>query len=290
MKEQLDLTIDSGSQERHPSIGPSARRLPLVLAVLAALAQGLVVFRCASAAHGDGQFTRIAVSRGLKRGQVLSADNVSFSIRVAAADATASGTFLTESEFQEFEGRYLTEDFPEGTPLTRSRTSEVPVLPLDVEGIPPGQVLFPVPVKLGALARLLSPGQRVDVLAHMTLPDVGAVTETLLEAVPLVGIGESEDADGRARGDVVSFHLRPEEMKLLVHAQKFSEFHLALRNPKEVAAGGKNVAMTLSRFLANPRIQQALSSDVFRIRNGAPPGADSEKGGESDRSLPLQPR
>ena len=263
--------------------------MPLALAVLAALAQGLVVFRCASAAHGDSEFTRIAVSRGLKRGHVLSSEDVSFSLRVAAADVAASGSFLTESEIQEFEGRYLTDDFPEGTPLTRMKTSEVPVLPLDVEGIPPGQVLFPVPVKLGALARLLSPGQRVDVLAHMTLPDVGAVTETLLEAVPLVGIGESEDADGRARGDVVSFHLRPEEMKLLVHAQKFSEFHLALRNPKEIAVSGKDAAMTLNRFLANPRIQQALTSDVFRIRNGAPPGADSEKGSGSDRSLPVLP-
>lgn len=279
MKAQLDLSKENKATEGQQS-SFRTRGLPLVLAVIAAIMQGVFFARCASGGSGRAyeDFSRIAVSRGMKRGQPVSLKDVTFSLQVNLAESKFSEMFYRESESGELEGLFLVHDLPEGTPLTRAHTSHSPVLPLDVEGIPPGRVLFPLSVKLGALARLLSPGQRVDVLAHMTLPDVGAVTETLLEAIPLVGIGENQDAQGVARGDVVTFHLRPEEMKLLVHAQKFSEFHLALRNPKEIAASGKDAAMTLNRFLANPRIQKALSSDVFRIRSGSLSGESQSHG------------
>jgi len=191
------------------------------------------------------------------------------------AQTSSLANHLTQRQVDGLPPRYMVRDVPEGMPLSADLLSEDPVLPVDVAAIPPGRVLFPLPVKLGALGALLEAGQKVDVVAHMALPEVGVVTETLLEAIAVVGVGEGFEVQGRSRGDVVSFHLKPEEMKLLVHAQKFSEFHLALRNPKETGHEGPGAAMTLNRFLANPRIQQALASDVFRIRTAGKEPSDA---------------
>ena len=83
-----------------------------------------------------------------------------------------------------------------------------------------------------------------------------------------MSVGDNPAENGRSDGDVVSFHLTPEQVKLVVYAQKFSEFHIVFRNPKEPVAVSRSEGMTLNRFLANPRIQSALASDVFLIRPG----------------------
>ena len=242
---------------------PQRRHRTLALAVVAAVAQSALAIRCARGAAPTDAWTPVAVSKGLRRGDRLTQEAVTFPLQASGASLA---TLLTREQVGAMVDHYVTKDIPEGTPLSVELLSEDPVLPVDVAAIPPGRVLFPLSVRLGALAAHLKAGQKVDVLAHMSLPEVGVVTETLLEAVAVVGVGEGQGADGRSPGDVVSFHLKPEEMKLLVHAQKFSEFHLALRNPNETGREDGGVAMTLNRFMANPRIQQALASDVFRIR------------------------
>jgi Flp pilus assembly protein CpaB len=247
---------------------PSNRR-GWVLASTAALVQA-GAFLAFSRAPTAEKALPVAVSRGLERGSALTRESVEWSL---LAPANNLAERLPEEAFEAALGRFLLRDVPDGQPIRATDLSKEPVLPLEVEKIPPGRVLFPLPVRLGALARLLRPGQKVDVLAHMSLPESGSLTETLLEAVTVVGVGEratdleSGGVTGAPVGDVVSFHLTPEEMKLMVHAQRFSQFHLALRNPRESSNGTVTSAMTINRFLADPRIRKALASDVFRIRS-----------------------
>jgi|GEM_PF-5847840 len=243
----------------------------------AALAQGILMVRCASAGASE-ELVHVVASPGLRRGERLTVAKFS---KALGMDAASAEMFLTEGDVQSSEGLFARTDIASGLPVLISELSEKPILSADVAAIPPGRVLFPLGVHLGALAPLLEPGRRVDVIAHMTLPEAGVITETLLEGATVVSVGENPAEDGRSDGDVVSFHLTPEQVKMVVYAQKFSEFHLVLRNPKEPVSTVRAQGMTLNRFLANPRIQSALASDVFLIRPGVSAGAPEARDTES---------
>ena len=137
-----------------------------IFVCLAAIAQGVLVAKCAGAGEGEG-LVRVAVSPGLRRGERLTASKFD---RDLSMDAVSAEAFVAEGDVQSVEGLFTRSGIAQGLPVLISDLSEKPILSADVESIPPGRVLFPLGVHLGALAPLLEPGRRVDVIAHMTLP------------------------------------------------------------------------------------------------------------------------
>jgi Flp pilus assembly protein CpaB len=185
-----------------------------------------------------------------------------------------ASNFVTSEEASSFSGYYFTKQLDPGMPIQKSALSKNHNSRTSVMNIPPGKVLFALNAKLGPLAGVVTSGMTVDLMAQMNIPGSGYLMETLLSNTKIVALGmvsaEASKKTALAAGsDSVSFYVTPEEMKLLTYAQKFSEFSLVVRNQKESLSDADKAPMTLNRFLANPKIQKAMSSDLFQIRNGS---------------------
>ena len=149
-------------------------------------------------------------------------------------------------------GDLLYTDFFEGSRKSNSR----------LEIIPPGKRLYVLQIEDHALQNILNPGDHIDIIAHLQLPEVGQVTEIILENITIKNIGFEEELEKNS----IVFFLSPEQVKFMSYLEKFSKFSISLRNPKDKSHHSESQAMTLNKFLANPKIQKMINNDVFRIK------------------------
>lgn len=243
---------------------------PIVFSILATFFQ-LFIFWIISDRSSLVQNDPIAVmvaTKNLIRGDAVTSDNFK-AVLVKPSEILAA--VVKQSDFEAFKGRKLAvavgihNALPKIALFSDLQQRSMPEL------IPPGKRLFKLQASLGALANVLKPGDRVDVIAVMELPQVGRITETLLEAQDVIGIGDNllDDKTEGNRGDDLSFFVTLEQFKLLTYASNFAQFSIALRNPNDISQSDGATSMTLNKFLANPRIQNALKSDYFKIRKGS---------------------
>ena len=246
-------------------------RKPLAFACVATLLQ----FGLFSALFGEentaAKSQRVAIlvsTKKLERGDAVTSENFK-SVEVKSSEVLAA--VVKAEDLEKFKGRKLAVSISANNALPKAALFSDLQQRSAPEHIPPGKRLYKLQAALGDLANVIKSGDRVDVIALMDLPQVGKITETLLEAQDVIGVGDIllDDKSSARQGDELSFFVTPEQFKLLTYAQNFAKFSIALRNPNDVARSDGGTAMTLNKFLANPRIQNAVNSDLFRIRKGS---------------------
>lgn len=197
----------------------------------------------------------------LKEGDPLNFENTTL---VFLDLGKASSQFVRNSEFSEFEGLSVAHEVDANLPILKKNL----IIFENIQNkIPAGKRLFILDVPLGAIASVLKPNSFVDVIAQIEMPGLGHVTETILEAVQIVSIGnESERADSNET-EFLSFYLTPDEVKILSFMKPYSTFSVVMRNPRDVLKIKQN-PMTFNHFVENEKIKKIIETDSFRIING----------------------
>lgn len=114
---------------------------------------------------------------------------------------------------------------------------------------PPGKRAYTILIDpLSAVGGLISPGDYVDILAHLTIPDAKNpaaasqnVTTVLFQNMLVLAIGtnistippETFDIQQRSGGLYITFAMDPEEASLLTFAKQHARLELSLRGPNE---------------------------------------------------------
>lgn len=175
---------------------------------------------------------------------------------------------LSTTEFEQFKERNILVEIPVGSPIPRVAIQNDFQHKSVPEKIPPGKRLFILNVEIGQLSGILKPGDRVDVVADLTLPNFGPSTKTLLENVVVVGVGKdiagiSKGAGGG--GNAISFYVSPKEAEFLMFTKKYASFSVVLRNPRDGVVAADTGGMTLNKFLDAPKIKNVKEKDLFSI-------------------------
>ncbi len=221
---------------------------------------------------GQGRASILVATRPLARGERV--DEGAVESRPTGDLELAAG-LLSGNDWAGIRGRKLLLPLEAGQPLLGqffpSRLGHLS----DPQKIPPGMRLFVLKADLEEMEQVLSPGDLVDILAHLTLPGMGPVVETLGEAVEVVGVGDNVFGTSQrlGKGGALSFYANPEQVKLLTYASKVATFSVTLRNPGDQAKSKEGSFMTLNKFLASPGLQSILTEDVFQIKAGPGDGS-----------------
>ncbi|WGL60197.1 hypothetical protein QEJ31_01085 [Pigmentibacter sp. JX0631] len=137
------------------------------------------------------------------------------------------------------------------------------------EKIPYGKRLFVLELELGAIAKSLRTGDKVDIIANLDIPGFGKATEVILQNIQLIGL-EEKNKYYRSRynsSNSISFYLTPEEIKIILFMKRYANFSLALRNPND-NFDSKDQAVTLNKFIENEKIKNIIKNDRFQIIYG----------------------
>ena len=145
-------------------------------------------------------------------------------------------------------------------PKMRRQEAPVPVKPSVQETAfslrtPPGKRAVTIMINsLSAVGGLLNPGDFVDIIAHLDLPDEGGeisrkskknierITTVLFQNIQVLAVGTNFNPMGevppyemqqKARALNVTLAVSPEEAGLLMFAETNGEFQLSLRSPAE---------------------------------------------------------
>lgn len=192
----------------------------------------------------------------IKQGDVITIDNVE---AVPLNDARAQTTLIPAWQLKNAIGRRVDHDLEIGSPLLKKMIASDYAEKSPEELIPPGRRLFFLDADLGDSASLLKINEKIDLIAHMDIPQFGQATETILDGVSIVSINENHS---------LGFYLTPEEIKIITFMKSYSQFSVAIRNPNDHTKN-ENAAVTFNQFLQNPKIQNILSNDSFKIIQGS---------------------
>jgi Flp pilus assembly protein CpaB len=124
---------------------------------------------------------------------------------------------------------------------------------------PPGKRALTINVDtLSAVGGLLNPGDRVDIIADLQIPDSrdpkaepDKVTSVLFQDVLVLAVGtnfqpvttaEGYDARAKARSLQITLALDPEEASLITFSQKYGKMQLTLRPPSDEGVQNMEVA------------------------------------------------
>ncbi|MBX9704126.1 MAG: Flp pilus assembly protein CpaB [Silvanigrellaceae bacterium] len=209
----------------------------------------------------------VVASQKIPKGELLGDNNIDV---VYYPIKDGIDFFIMSSELSKYLGKRVKIDVSEKTPLLKDmlfsgfQESHVP------EKIPPGQRLFILEVSLGNLSGILKQGDRVDIIANLSIPHMARATETLLEAVEIRGIGEAIEnhrGTNRSFNDSISFFVTPDEFKILSFIKQYANFSLALRNPNDISPNKSN-SVTLNSLMHDDRIQKIIQNQKFKIIHG----------------------
>ena len=134
-----------------------------------------------------------------------------------------------------------------GGPITRGPQTEAPSAPKSSLALrtPAGKRAYTLRIdSLSAVGGLINPGDYVDVLAHLDMPDPvtnkkDTVSTMVFQNVQILAVGTNLQAPGgyeeqqRARSLNVTVALTPEESSLLAFIEKNGKLQLVLRAPAE---------------------------------------------------------
>lgn len=179
---------------------------------------------------------------------------------------TASDQFIRHEEFEFFEGLHAREAIAANQPILKSQVASFRTAR---ENIPAGKRLFVLDMPVGPLVSILKVGDFVDILAQIDMPELGNVTETILEAARIISIGNRSQENSMSDGDnsFLSFYLTPDEVKIISFMKPYSNFSVVLRNPSDNVQQRAH-PITFNHFLENEKIKKIVESNSFRIING----------------------
>lgn len=201
------------------------------------------------------KYAVITANQDLNPGDVLDSSNT----KIAYLDVSESKkSFILNSEFNGFSGSKIQIRAEKGSPILKNMIQNRESNQSLQEKIPPGKRLFVLDMDLGSMASMIQVDDKVDIIAHMDIPDFGKATETILDGISVVQIDDDHS---------LSFYLTPEEIKILAFMKPYSSFSVAIRNPNDHMTKESH-AITFNQFLQNEKIQHILKGDSFKIVTG----------------------
>ena len=176
--------------------------------------------------------------------------------------------FILNSEFRQYIGHKTKIHIEEKTPILKEfviNNSKDLSLP---EKIPHGKRFYTIDVDLSSISSMVKVGDRVDIIAHMDINGFGKATETILNRIKIIGIGNNfEEKSSNPEANTLSFYLTPEEVKIISFMKSYSQFTVALRNPNDLDLSD-NDSITFNKFIQNEKIQKIFQNDSFKIIEG----------------------
>lgn len=176
--------------------------------------------------------------------------------------------FILNSEMNSYIGKKILVNIKENTPLLKNsfmNPFQKNSLP---EKIPFGKRLYVLDLDFVSIAPLLRVGDKIDLIAYLDIPGFGKATETILNGIQIIGIGEQLEEKAKTNNaNSISFYLYPEEVKILSFMKQYANFSVSLRNPNDSSINSGE-AMTLNKFIQNERIQKIIKNDSFQFIQG----------------------
>ncbi|MBX9839693.1 MAG: hypothetical protein K2X69_15425 [Silvanigrellaceae bacterium] len=179
-----------------------------------------------------------------------------------------SSFFIESDQIDRYIGKKILIPIKENTPLLKNlfmspfQKNSVP------EKIPYGKRLFVLDIDFGNYGTILKIGDKIDLIAHLNIPNFGKVTETILQNIKIVGINdEIEEKINVPSANSISFYIYPEEVKIITFMKQYANFSISLRNPNDNIIN-KDEAITLNKFIENEHIQKIIKNDSFQFIPG----------------------
>lgn len=197
------------------------------------------------------KYAVIVANKNMNKGDFVNEENT----KILYMDVSESkNNFILNSEFSNFSGSQLLVNSEKNTPILKNMIT----IPLQnktlVEKIPPGKRFFVLDVDLGSLTDHIKTDDKVDIIAHMDIPDFGKATETILDRVTVVDI---------ENGHSLGFYLSPEEIKILSFMKPYSEFSVAIRNPNDTVTKSEKPSHSTSSYKTK---KSSTSSKMIHLK------------------------
>lgn len=177
-------------------LGARALALRRVVAVACVLVAGLLALHPIAAGRASSQQTALVAARDLAPGHALAPDDVAR--REVPDELLPRGALRDPAALR---GRALNSGARSGEVLTDARLAGQ-----ELAGDDEGRAAVPVRLADPAVAELLQPGQRVDVVATGSDPDTGSGSGSVLaERVPVISVRPT--GSGRERDQLVVVRL-----------------------------------------------------------------------------------
>jgi Flp pilus assembly protein CpaB len=243
--------------------------IPLFFALVATLLQ-FFLFKSISYFTSDSIYNNhpplVVAKNNMRSGHITSEEDFKLAeINVGKAQEY----FILNTEIDNFIGKKVLVNIKENTPLLKNsfmNPFQKNSLP---EKIPFGKRLYVLDLDFGSLGPHLRVGDKIDLIAYLDIPGFGKATETILNGIQIIGIGEQlEDRAKTKNANSLSFYIYPEEVKILSFMKQYASFSVSLRNPNDSSANSGE-AMTLNKFIQDERIQRIIKKDTFQLIQGA---------------------
>ncbi|EFL50238.1 Flp pilus assembly protein CpaB [Solidesulfovibrio fructosivorans JJ]] len=266
----------------------------MILAVILAVAAGVLTIRWLGSVRGPGQAQRpkveakkvdvLVAARAIPKGARL--DAAMLRLKPYEAEAVPGGALRAVAEA---EGRVAARDISKDDPITPDKLMAKGVTRggLDAAVAPGKRAVTVKGTKVMGSGGLVTPGSRVDVVVTYSRPgkQEEKVSKVILENIPVLATGTELEPrigkDGReelASTDSFTLMVTPEEAERLALAADLGSMHMALRKPGDddvVKTPGADVAGSLEAFAAAP------AGPPTSPLEGAPDEAEPEEGGYS---------
>lgn len=239
---------------------------PFIFAFIITLIQFLLFKSISNTSVTSEQTVSILVSKNpMKQGQITTINDFKV-MNINTIDL--SEQFILNSDLNYFIGKKVLINLNENTPLLKNlfmspfQKNSLP------EKIPYGKRLFVLDLNFGSFASILKVGDKIDLIAYLDIPNFRKATETILQNIQVVAIGDQLDGKTKSNNaNSISFYIYPEEVKIITFMKQYAHFSISLRNPNDNVLS-KDDAVTLNQFIENDYIQKIIKNDSFKFIQG----------------------
>ena len=265
----LDNKIEFEDSSNRVKIFTKKRKIYFLflLAIVSTSLQFVCLKSCSSFSNNQShlKYAVVVTTKLIPMGDTLNENNTKLSYLDLGE---SKNKFLLNSEFRSYLGHKVKIEFQSGIPILKDfvvKSSLDISLP---EKIPQGKRFYTLDVNLNSISSLIKVGDIVDILAHINIKGYGKATETILNHVKIIGIGNNfEENSTNLNGNTLSFYLTPEEVKIISFMKSYSQFNVVLRNPNDFEETDSD-SITFNKFIQNEKIQKIFQSDSFKIIQG----------------------
>ena len=265
----LDNKIEFEAPSNKVKIFSKNRKIYFVffLALLSTCLQFMCLKSCSTFSNNQShlKYAVVVTTKLIPMGETINENNTKLSYFDLGE---SKDKFLLNSEFRSYLGHKVQIEFQSGIPILKDfimkNSRDMSLL----EKIPQGKRFYTLDVNLNSISSLIKVGDIVDILAHININGYGKATETILNHVRIIGIGNNfQENSTNLNGNTLSFYLTPEEVKIISFMKSYSQFNVVLRNPNDFDEAD-NDSITFNKFIQNEKIQKIFQSDSFKIIQG----------------------